>query len=301
MIDVIGKKQLFLGISGALVAASLTAIAAYGFREGIDFQGGTLWQLAAPDAAFTEAALREFLAGQGSVEAVITREEQSGSLLIRTKAIAEEDHQARLIELGSRYAGLEELGFQSIGPSIGAEVRRDALSAVAFVLVGISLFIAFAFRKVSRPIRSWKYGVVTLVTLFHDVVVPAGLFAYLGHALHVEIDSNFIVALLVVMGFSVHDTIVVFDRIRENLLTGRQADDLAKVVGKSINETIARSVNTSLTLVLVLLALLLFGPATLTYFVLAILVGVILGTYSSIFVASPLLVVWHGWTAKRGR
>lgn len=301
MIDVIGKKRLFLGVSGALVAASLTAIAAYGFREGIDFQGGTLWQLAAPDAAFTEAALREFLAGQGSVEAVITREEQSGSLLIRTKAIAEEDHQARLIELGSRYAGLEELGFQSIGPSIGAEVRRDALSAVAFVLLGISLFIAFAFRKVSRPIRSWKYGVVTLVTLFHDVVVPAGLFAYLGHALHVEIDSNFIVALLVVMGFSVHDTIVVFDRIRENLLTGRQADDLAKVVGKSINETIARSVNTSLTLVLVLLALLLFGPATLTYFVLTILVGVILGTYSSIFVASPLLVVWHGWTAKRGR
>ena len=167
------------------------------------------------------------------------------------------------------------------------------------MLIGISLFIAFAFRKVSRPIRSWKYGVVTLVTLFHDVVIPAGLFAYLGRFYGVEADTNFIVALLVVMGFSVHDTIVVFDRIRENLLLGREGAGLAEVVNKSINETLARSINTSVTLVLVLVALLLFGPATLTYFVLAILVGVILGTYSSIFVASPLLVIWHAFAAGR--
>ena len=218
---------------------------------------------------------------------------------MRIRAITEEEHQADLAALTLKFGGAEELGFQSIGPSIGAELRRRAFWGIGFVLIGISLFIAFAFRKVSRPIRSWKYGVVTLVTLFHDVVIPAGLFAYLGRFYGVEADTNFIVALLVVMGFSVHDTIVVFDRIRENLLLGREGAGLAEVVNKSINETLARSINTSVTLVLVLVALLLFGPATLTYFVLAILVGVILGTYSSIFVASPLLVIWHAFAAGR--
>jgi len=299
MINVIGKKWLFLGISGALVLASVVAISAYGFREGIDFRGGTLWQVASPDAALTEASLREFLAEQGMEDAVITRENQNGSFLVRIRAIAEEEHQADLAALTLKFGGAEELGFQSIGPSIGAELRRRAFWGIGFVLIGISLFIAFAFRKVSRPIRSWKYGVVTLVTLFHDVVIPAGLFAYLGRFYGVEADTNFIVALLVVMGFSVHDTIVVFDRIRENLLLGREGAGLAEVVNKSINETLARSINTSVTLVLVLVALLLFGPATLTYFVLAILVGVILGTYSSIFVASPLLVIWHAFAAGR--
>lgn len=298
-INIIGKKWLFLGFSGALVLASIITMASYGFREGIDFRGGTLWQLASPDAALTEAALREFLAGRGIEGAVITREDQSGSFLVRVRAIAEEEHQANLSALAGRFSGMEELGFQSIGPSIGAELRTKAFWGVGFVLIGISLFIAFAFRKVSRPVRSWKYGVVTLVTLFHDVVIPAGLFAYLGRFYGVEVDTNFIVALLVVMGFSVHDTIVVFDRIRENLLVGRGGTGLAEVVNKSINETLARSINTSLTLVLVLVALLLLGPATLTYFVLAILVGVILGTYSSIFVASPLLVIWHAFTAGR--
>ncbi len=299
MINIIGKKWLFLGFSGALVLASMVTIAAYGFREGIDFRGGTLWQVVSPDAALTEAALREFLAERGIEDAVITRENQSGSFLMRMRAIAEEEHQADLAALTLKFGGAEELGFQSIGPSIGAELRRRAFWGIGFVLVGISLFIAFAFRKVSRPIRSWKYGVVTLVTLSHDVVIPAGLFAYLGRFYGVEADTNFIVALLVVMGFSVHDTIVVFDRIRENLLMGRQGAGLAEVVNKSINETLARSINTSLTLVLVLVALLLFGPATLTYFVLAILVGVTLGTYSSIFVASPLLVIWHALSAGR--
>ncbi|MDP3947362.1 MAG: protein translocase subunit SecF [bacterium] len=300
MINVIGKKWLFLGISGALVLASVVTIVVYGFREGIDFRGGTLWQITAVNGGVSESALRDFLAEQGTHDAVITRVEQSGAFLVRFKTVTEEEHQSYLAALHGRFAGAEELAFQSIGPSIGAELRRKALWGVALVLVGISLFIAFAFRKVSRPIRSWKYGVVTLVTLLHDVAIPAGLFAYLGYAYRVEIDTNFIVALLVVMGFSVHDTIVVFDRIRENLLVGRNTGELAGLVNRSVNETMARSINTSLTLILVLVALLLFGPTTLTYFVLTILVGVTLGTYSSIFVASPLLVVWHSWSQRAG-
>ena len=159
------------------------------------------------------------------------------------------------------------------------------------MLFGISTYIAWAFRKVSRPIASWKYGLVTLVTLFHDVSIPLGLVAFLG----VEIDTNIIVALLVVMGFSVHDTIVVFDRIRENVKTHwRNTVSFADIVNRSVRETIARSINTSLTLIFVLVALLIWGPESLFYFLLALLVGTVAGTYSSIFVASPLLFLWRG-------
>jgi preprotein translocase subunit SecF len=161
------------------------------------------------------------------------------------------------------------------------------------VILGISLYIAWAFRKVSAPVKSWKYGIVTLVSLFHDVSIPAGFIAILGKLKGVEIDTNFIVALLVVMGFSVHDTIVVFDRIRENLLLKRGSKvDLGAIVNFSVNETFVRSVNTSLTLILVLIAMLFFGPPSLFYFILTMLVGTVFGTYSSIFVASPLLYLW---------
>jgi preprotein translocase subunit SecF len=186
-----------------------------------------------------------------------------------------------------------ELSFQSIGPSVGAELKKNAILAVVFVLLGISIYIAFAFRKVSRPISSWKYGVATLVSLFHDVIIPAGLLAYLGRTQGIEIDSNFIVALLVIAGFSVHDTIVVFDRIRENLILHRGKNDFSAIINDSINQTMVRSINTSLTLILVLITMLFLGPSTLHYFIATLLIGTTIGTYSSIFVASPLLLVWH--------
>ncbi len=167
------------------------------------------------------------------------------------------------------------------------------------VLVGISLYVAFAFRKVSRPISSWKYGIITLVTLFHDVSIPAGFLVVLGKLKGVEIDTNSLVALLVIMGFSVHDTIVVFDRIRENLLLDRGRSDFGTVINNSVNQTMARSINTSLTLFLVLIALFIFGPITLKYFILTLLIGTIAGAYSSIFVASPLLQVWQKFSERR--
>jgi len=189
---------------------------------------------------------------------------------------------------------LEEKNFSSIGPTVGSELRRKATWAILAVILGISLYIAWAFRKVSEPIKSWKYGIATLISLLHDVSIPTGMLALLGYWKGIEIDTNFIVALLVVMGFSVHDTIVVFDRIRENLLINRgRKITLGEIINYSINETLVRSINTSLTLMLVLVALLVFGPPTLFYFVLTILVGTIFGTYSSIFVASPLLYLWQ--------
>jgi preprotein translocase subunit SecF len=195
--------------------------------------------------------------------------------------------------------GFEELSYQSVGPSVGKSVRNRALLALALVLVGISLYIAFAFRKVFRPVSSWKYGWITLATLVHDVLIPAGMLAILGHDKNIEIDTNFLVALLVVMGFSVHDTIVVFDRIRENLLKERSKKSFEELVNESVNQTLGRSINTSLTLILVLLALYFAGPATLHYFVLTLLVGVTTGIYSSIFVASPLLIVWQNWSSRK--
>ncbi|HON21858.1 MAG TPA: protein translocase subunit SecF, partial [Candidatus Paceibacterota bacterium] len=192
----------------------------------------------------------------------------------------------------------EELRFESFGPVIGRELRNKSIQAIILVVICIILYLSYAFRQVSRPMASWRYGVTAILALIHDISIPAGLFAILGHFHGVEIDSNFIVALLVILGFSVHDTIVVFDRIREKLRT-HPSLDFGQIINEGINETIRRSIFTSLTLVLVLLALLIFGPASLFYFTLTLLIGTFFGTYSSIFIVSPLLYDWYLFLQKR--
>ena len=185
--------------------------------------------------------------------------------------ISEPDHQAYFQKISAKFGKADELRFEAIGAAVGTELRSKAITAFILVLVGISLYIAFAFRKVSRPVSSWKYGIITLVTLFHDALIPAGMMAVLGRLLNLEIDTNFIVAILVVMGFSVHDTIVVFDRIRENLHSaGFSKKPFGELVNDSVNQTMARSINTSLTLVLVLIAMFVLGSITLKYFILVI-------------------------------
>lgn len=294
MLDVIGKRKYFLGFSGTLVLLSLIFVFVFGLRQGIDLRGGTRWQVTFSDAGIKEESVRNVFKEAGGEADILVKRTGGGSFVIRLPDISEEEHQLYLESL-RKLGDLREDNFSSIGPAIGSELRRKALWAIFIVMLGISLYIAFAFRKVSEPVKSWKYGIVTLVTLFHDVSIPAGLLALLGKWKGVEIDTNFIVALLVVMGFSVHDTIVVFDRIRENLLKKRgRNQNLGDIINWSVRETFARSVNTSLTLILVLFALIVFGPPALFYFVLTILVGTIFGTYSSIFVASPLLYVWRG-------
>lgn len=296
--NIIGHKWVFLGIAVVLVAASFAAIGYYGLREGIDFSGGTLWTLKADESVGT-ADIKRVLAEDLKIEDPrISQDVQTQSFLVSFKEVGESDHQTYLAALRGRLPSVEELSFQSIGPSVGDELRRKSISAIVLVLIGISLYIAYAFRRVYKPVASWKYGIITLITLFHDVIIPAGLIAALGYYHRAEIDSNFVVALLVVMGFSVHDTIVVFDRIRENLSLDRGRNEFGKVVNDSINQTMARSINTSLTLILVLLALYFAGPLALRYFVLTLLVGVVMGIYSSIFVASPLLEVWHRTTSS---
>jgi preprotein translocase subunit SecF len=295
MLNIIGRRKIYFTLSGILVGAAILAIILFGFKEGIDFVGGSLWQFKitqdTPAVGDLEAAFKSDL---GISDAKINYNVTSGTFLVRLGETAEANHQKYLALLKNKYPTFEELSFQSIGPSVGSNLRKNALLAIGLVLIGISLYIAFAFRKASRPVSSWRYGWMTLITLFHDVIIPAGLLAALGHFERIEIDSNFVVALLVVMGFSVHDTIVVFDRIRENLLLSRGKTSFESTINDSVNQTLARSVNTSLTLVLVLLSLFFTGPENLKYFVLTLLVGVITGIYSSIFIASPGLLLIGG-------
>ncbi len=296
-IDLIKHKHWFLGLSAVLVVASIVSIVMFGFRQGIDLAGGSQWQFRLAEGA-TEASVKETLLRTVSAYEPSVKRTSEGSFLVRLPSVSHEEYLAYRAGL-ERLSGFEEENFSNIGPTIGSELRRKAMWAIVLVLLGISFYVAFAFRKVSEPVRSWKYGVVTLITLFHDVIIPAGLIAVLGYLKGIEIDTNFIVALLVVMGFSVHDTIVVFDRIREHLIRekGRRVE-LGEIVNQSVNETLARSFNTSLTLIIVLVALLLFGPASLFYFVLTMLVGTAFGTYSSIFAASPLLYLWGRKASK---
>ncbi|MEK7465408.1 MAG: protein translocase subunit SecF [Patescibacteria group bacterium] len=287
--DVIGKRNYFLGFSGALVLASIVLVILFGLRPGIDLTGGTQWQVRLGGNVMEEALKNVLRPVQGMD--VFVKKMDDGTFLLRLPHLEEGARKAYLAALQT-LGTVDEKNYSNIGPTVGSELQRKSLWAIGGVLVMISLYIAWAFRKVSQPIQSWKYGIVTLVTLFHDVAIPTGLLAFLGWTHGIEIDTNFIVALLVVMGFSVHDTIVVFDRIREHLLRGQKRLPLVTVFNESVNETFTRSVNTSLTLILVLIALLFFGPAPLFYFVLTILVGTIFGTYSSIFVASPLLYLW---------
>ena len=198
-------------------------------------------------------------------------------------------------------APLIEKSFTAIGPSIGKELTNKAIAAIIAIVLALLAFITFAFRKVSKPVSSWKYAVIAIVTLVHDMLVPMGVFAYLGFARGAEVDSLFVVALLAILGISINDTIVVFDRVRENLRRREEMntkEPFDETVGKSLNQTIVRSINTSLTVVFVLLALFFFGPETTKNFALMLTVGMIAGTYSSIFLASPLLVVWERY-AKR--
>ncbi len=289
--NIIKNKKYFLGFSGTIAVLSIIAMAIFGFKTGIDFEGGTLWQI---KGDITAGQLQPFFENNLDIKNVtVYPEPSSQSFLVRSGDINEPRHQEYLTALKSNFKNIEELRFESVGPTIGKELKTKAYEAIVLVLLGVSIYVAYAFRKVSFPVKSWKYGVITLITLFHDVIIPAGMLAILGKRFGIEMDTNFIVALLVVMGFSVHDTIVVFDRIRENLTLSRGNVDFDEVVNKSINQTMARSINTSLTLVLVLVALFVFGPISLKYFILTILVGTVFGTYSSIFIASPLLTIWN--------
>lgn len=305
MLNIIGNKKRFLSISALLVIGSWVSIGLFGLRLGRDFTGGSLFEFQQSKPVLERSTILELAKAIGVEDAQVTLGEE-GKVLVRMKPLAEADHQKLLTSVQEAAVAkqpdvvIEETRFESIGPTVGAEMRTKAVKAIIYTLLAIVAYIAWAFRKVSKPVQSWKYGVVAIVALVHDISIPTGVFAVLGHVIGVEVDALFVTALLTILGFSVHDTIVVFDRIRENLLK-RGGSNFEEITNFSVNETMARSVNTSLTTFLVLLALYFFGGDTTQYFVLALIIGIFFGTYSSIFVASPLLVLWNNVSLRKRR
>ncbi len=282
--------------STILVIASLSALFIWKLKLGIDFTGGSLLEAEYSDSRPEISKIQQSVDGLGFGNVVL---QPSGDkdLIVRLKDLTAEEHKILLDALKIDGKIPAEKRFDSIGPVIGNELRQKSIIAVVIVALMIILYIAWAFRKVSRPVSSWKYGVAAVVALIHDVTIPAGVFAFLGHFKGVEIDVLFITALLTTLGFSVHDTIVVFDRIRENLRKD-VGKSFPEVVEHSIRQTLARSIFTSMTVIMVLIALLSFGGPSTKYFSLTLLLGITFGTYSSICLASPLLVTWQKWNEK---
>ncbi len=297
MLNFVKYYKYWFAFSILLFVIAVCSLAVYGLKIGIDFRGGTLSQLNFTQGLPANAEIQDLLKQNGINDAIIQPLE-GNSAIIRTGPQEKEAHDSMLKVLGDKFGSVTEEQYSSIGPTIGKELRSKAFYQLALVSLGIVLYIAYAFRKVARPVSSWKFGWAAIVALLHDLVIVIGAFSLLGHFGGVEIDSLFVTALLTVLGFSVHDTIVVFDRIRENLRV-RAGQSLPEIINSSINQTLVRSINTSLTVVFVLTAMLLFGGETIRYFVLALLIGIVAGTYSSIFIASPLLMVWHKWDMRK--
>ena len=298
---IIKHKTIFIGISLNLVILSLLSLFIFGLKIGIDFKGGALTEVSYKTVRPTQADLAKQLTALGFGDISL---QPTGNLgyIVKSRDLSDAEHTLLLQTLSQgNLSSLTELSFDSIGPSVGRELTRKAISSVILISLAIICFIAYAFRKVSKPISSWKYGLIAIVTLLHDVAIPVGLFVILSHFYGAEVDTLFVVAVLTILGLSVSDTIVIFDRIRENL---RNQSAVVKInfgetVGKSLEQSYVRSICTSLTVILVLLALYFFGPVSTQYFALMLTAGMFFGTYSSIFLASPLLVLMEEWQKNK--
>lgn len=296
MLKIIQKRKIWLGLSGSLVAISIVFLFMWGLKYGIDFTGGSMLNIKfaaeRPSNQQMQDAVKDLDLGGLIVQPVGDKE-----AVFRFQSTDSEKHKEAVNKLKQLDANLEELSYNSIGPSIGNELKRKAFNSIFFVIIAIVLYIAWAFRKVSKPITSWKYGIAAIVALFHDVIITLGFFSFLGEFYGVEINTPFVAAILTVLGYSVMDTIVVFDRIRENI--PKSYEDFENTINTSVNQTMRRSIYTSSTAILVLLSIVFFGGVSIRDFALALTIGIFIGTYSSIFVASPTLVVWENLRKKK--
>lgn len=292
MFDFIGKWKLWFAISALTIIFGVVALFVWGLKFSLDFTGGSLMELSFKDARPTTEQVLAAMT-QAGFEQVQIQPSAEKDYILRTVSIDETKHQETLKALHAQLkTDFTELRFESIGPVIGQELRTKSIWSIFAVLIAIIAFIAFAFRKVSKPVASWKYGIAAVIALAHDLITAVGLYALVAHFAHWEVDGLFITALLTILGFSVHDTIVTFDRTRE-LLHRTHDDNYEHVVNSAVNQTIVRSLNTSITALLVLTALFLFGGESTKHFIFTLLIGIFIGTYSSIFIASPIVVLWN--------
>ncbi len=296
MLNIVGKRYWYFALSILIIVPGMIALAIWGLPLAIDFTGGSLLEVRfdsgnPPEPGQVVQLYDEFGIGDPIVQSIGT-----DGITARSKHIDEATKTNLVTEMEKRFGGpITVLRFDSVGPSVGAEVAERAAGAVGLATLGILAYITYAFRGISHAFR---YGVAAILAMLHDVAVVVGVEAILGHFLGWEVDALFLTALLTVIGFSVHDSIVVFDRIRENQTIHRRLN-YEKLVNHSIVQTLDRSINTQLTVMFTLLALLLFGGVTTRHFVTILLVGVLSGTYSSIFNAAPILVVWENREWRR--
>ncbi len=291
---IIKYRKIFVSISAILVSSAIFAIAFFGLNFGIDFKGGSLLEVEYSNARPEQYLVESQISGVVD-NAILVQPIGDSGYSIKTKNITEQEKNKIIEALG---VGASEKSFTSIGPSVGAELVKKSIISFILVSLGIILWIAFSFRKVSKPVSSWRYGMIAVVALIHDVIITSGVFAVMSHFGGVEVDTLFVVAILTILGLSVSDTIVVFDRIRENIRVGH-FKTFEETVGKSINQVYTRSIVTSLTVIIVLLSLIFFGPSSTRIFSITLAVGMFFGTYSSIFLASPLLVITNNLQSKK--
>lgn len=294
--NLVRYRNLFFAFSLVIIIPGLVAIALWGLRLGIDFTGGTLWEVSFEKGLPQSSELQTLIADEQIQISSITPTSQN-SMLMRMKVTDEEKITDLKGQFSSSFGKIEDVRLETVGPFVSRELATGAQAAIGISILAIVFYITWSFRKLPKPVSPLAFGICTIIALAHDVIVVAGIFAILGHFRQIEIDSLFITALLTVIGFSVHDTIVVFDRIRENLKK-YSSFSFEEVVNHSLLQTMGRSLSTSLTAIFVLLALYLFGGESIKVFVLALLIGIISGTYSSIFNAAPFLVVWHNFRKK---
>lgn len=290
---IIKYRKIFVSISALLVTLSVVSMIFFGINFGIDFRGGSLLEVeytgTRPEKVVVENSLKELSLGDMLIQPI-----GDTGYSIKTRDITDDEKQAVLSSLGDEAT---ETSFTSVGPSVGAELVRKSTISFILVALGIILWIAFSFRKVSKPVSSWKYGILAIVSLVHDVIIASGFFALASHFMGKDADTLFVVAVLTVLGLSVSDTIVVFDRIRENI-RHMQSKSFEEIVGTSLSQVYTRSIITSLTTIIVLLSLVFFGPSSTKLFAMTLVAGMFFGTYSSIFLASPLLVMVNNLQSK---
>ena len=289
-------RKIYFIFSGILVSASIICLIVFGLNLSIEFTGGSMLEIEyknqRPSYQDIEKTLDEFKLKE-SIQSIGDK-----TVAIRMRDISEETRFKVVEKLNKKSEIIKgKTRFESIGPTIGQELKNKTKTVILLTLITILLYVTFAFRRVSRPVSSWQYGVAAIVALFHDVLIPIGIFSVLGKFYGVQFTVPIVTALLTVFGYSINDSVVVFDRIRENLLR-RTGDNFETIVNNSLNQTLTRSINTSLTTLLVLFSIFFFGGETLRYFSLALIIGITSGTYSSIFLASPLLVSWKNWKEK---
>lgn len=273
--------------------SGIVALSTWGLRLGADFTGGSLLEVRIADAP-SLASVQSVATG---VRKDITVQELSNTFVLKSPTLTEVEHQQLVDAIKKQFPKAEEIRFDSIGPVIGQEIKSKSIMAVALVTLMVLCYIAWSFRKIAGPVSPWVYGAIVVFTFVHDVMIPLGIIAVYTHYANIEITSAFIAAVLTILGYSINDTIVVFDRVRENVR--KLKGNFEEVVEASVHQSVSRSINTSVTTLLALTSIYLFGGESLHVFALTLILGIIFGTYSSIFVASPMLVVWYNWKRKR--